>query len=419
MPEGTEMHKRADIPEVLSPAGDMERLVMAVTYGADAVYLAGTDFGMRAGAGNFSDEELPEAVSFAHAHGVRVYVTCNTVPTDGEIALLPEFLEKVASSGADAIITADLGVMRLSRRYAPDTALHISTQAGVVNSASANAFYDLGAKRVILARELSLEAIRRIRESVPDDLELEAFCHGSMCVSFSGRCTLSDYLAGRDPNRGRCAQPCRWKYHLMAEERPGEYFEIGEEGGAYILNSRDMCMIDHVPDMIGAGVSSLKIEGRTKSAYYVSSATAAYRHAVDAALRGKPLSPVWSEEVEKLSHRPYSTGFYYGYPGQYTEEGSYFSRFDVVAMVESCAADGTAVLSQRNLFRPGDRLEILRPDGDPVAFTAGELRDAEGAPVDAANHPEMELHTVLPVCVPRYSYLRKPRTENLPGHHAG
>lgn len=396
-------------PEVLAPAGDMEKLEMAVIYGADAVYLGGSAFGMRAGTANFSSEILPEAVSFAHRKNVRVYVTCNTVPTDEEVARLPAFLELIDSSGADGLIISDIGVMMLARKYAPHQDIHISTQAGVMNSQTAMSLYDLGAKRVVLARELSLDAIAELRSKVPADLEIEAFCHGAMCVSFSGRCTLSDYLTGRDPNRGMCAQPCRWKYHLMAEQNPGEYFEIGETDGTYILNSRDMCMIDHVPEMIRAGISSLKIEGRTKSAYYVASATAAYRHATDCALRGDPLPDIWKDEVNKLSHRPYSTGFFFGYPGQHTECGSYYSKFDVIAMVESCEADGSAILTQRNSFCPGDSAEILRPDGDPVPFTVGPMLDVNGQTVDVARHPVMELHTKLPVCVPKYSYIRKPR----------
>ena len=406
-------------PELLSPAGDPEKLTAAVVYGADAVYLAGTSFGMRAGTGNFSETELEDAVRYAHAHRVRVYVTCNTVPTDGDLQTMPAFLEQVDSAGADGVIVTDLGVFRLCRKYAPHAEIHVSTQAGVMNSASANAFYDLGAKRIVLARELSIRAIAELRSRVPDDLELEAFCHGAMCVSFSGRCTLSDYLTGRDPNRGMCAQPCRWKYHLMAEQNPGEFFEISEDGGTFILNSRDMCMIDHVADMIGAGVSSLKIEGRTKSAYYVASSTAAYRHALDCAADGVPLPDIWRDEVDKLSHRPYSTGFYYGQPGQSAGDGSYYSLCDVVAMVEACDSFGNAYLTQRNGFRPGDTLELLRPDGDPVSFTAGRILDASGFPVEVARHPKMDLFMKLPVHAPKYSYLRKLRTENTPGRKAG
>ena len=406
-------------PELLSPAGDPEKLTAAVVYGADAVYLAGTSFGMRAGTGNFNGQELKDAISYAHAHRVRVYVTCNTVPTDRDLLTMPAFLEQVDAYGADGLIVTDLGVLNLCRKYAPHVEIHISTQAGVMNSASANAFYDLGAKRIVLAREMSIRAIEELRTRIPDDLDIEAFCHGAMCVSFSGRCTLSDYLTGRDPNRGMCAQPCRWKYHLMAEQSPGEFFEISEDNGTFILNSRDMCMIDHVADMISAGRSSLKIEGRTKSAYYVASSTAAYRHALDCAAAGVPLPEIWRDEVNKLSHRPYSTGFYYGQPGQSVKDSSYFSLYDVVAMVEACDAFGNAYLTQRNGFRPGDTLELLRPDGDPVSFTAGKILDAAGFPVEITRHPKMDLFMKLPVPAPRYSFLRKLRTENTPGRKAG
>ena len=406
-------------PEILAPAGNLEKLVAAVEYGADAVYLAGSAYGMRTGAGNFADDALPGAISYCHDRGVRVYVTLNTIPTDGEMDALPPFLELLNEAGADAAIIADLGVLGAVRKYAPHMALHVSTQAGVMNAQTARAFYDLGAKRAVLARELSLEQIGALRARVPADLELEVFCHGAMCVSFSGRCTLSNYLTGRDANRGRCAQPCRWKYHLMEERRPGEYFEIGEDGGTYILNSRDMCMIEHVPELMAAGVTSLKIEGRTKSAYYAAAVTNAYRAAADAAAAGTPLDPRWVREVYQVSHRPYSTGFYYGEPGQFTEDACYFSESDVAAVVESCDEAGNAVLSQRNRFRPGDDLELLMPGRLPVPFTAGPMTDGEGRPVEAASHPKMELHTVLPLRAPRYSYLRMARTVSLSGHAVG
>lgn len=402
--------------EVLAPAGDMEKLTMAVLYGADAVYLSGEEFGMRAAAGNFAPEELAGAVRFCHERGVRVYAACNVIPNDDEMALLPAFLEVLDSAGADAVIVADLGVMKAAQKYAPRAAIHISTQAGVMNSAAARAFYDMGARRVILAREMTIDQIAALRAATPPDLELEAFCHGAMCVSFSGRCVLSNYLAGRDANHGRCAQPCRWKYRLVEEKRPGEYFEISEDGGAYILNSRDMCMIEHIPELLAAGVTSLKIEGRTKSAYYAAAATNAYRHAADAALAGKPLEDCWRQEVYKISHRPYSTGFYFGQPGQYTPDACYFSESDVVAQVLSCDGAGGAILSQRNRFSPGDEAELLMPGREPVSFTVGQLTDAGGQPVTVANHPQMELHTVLPVPAPENSFLRKRRETSRAGH---
>ena len=407
-------------PELLAPAGNHEKLVMAVEYGADAVYLSGAAFGMRAGAGNFRDDELAGAVRYCHDRGVRVYAAVNTIPRDGEMAVLPAFLELLDSAGADAVIVADLGVMNAVKKYAPRAAIHISTQAGILNADTARAFYDLGASRAVLARELTLEEITALRAKTPPELELEAFCHGAMCVSFSGRCTLSNYLTGRDANRGQCAQPCRWKYHLVEERRPGEFFEISEDNGTYILNSRDMCMIEHIPALLQAGISSLKIEGRTKSAYYAAAVTNAYRHALDAALAEEPLDPVWRREVYQVSHRPYSTGFYFGEPGQYTDDACYFSESDVAAVVESCDGEGNAVLTQRNRFCPGEELELLMPGGGaPLAFTAGPMTDRDGLSVEAAAHPKMELHIKLPVPAPRYSYLRKARRTALSGHGIG
>ncbi len=402
--------------EVLSPAGDMEKLTMAVTYGADAVYLAGPGYGMRAGAGTFGPEDMARAVLFCHGRGVKVYVTVNTIPTDEQMDALPAYLESLEAAGADGLIVSDVGVLALAKKYAPHAAVHISTQAGVMNAVTARAFHDMGASRVVLAREMSLEQIAALRARTPRELELEAFCHGAMCVSFSGRCVLSNYLTGRDANQGACAQPCRWRYHLIEEKRPGELMELTEDGGTYLFNSRDMCMIDHVPELMAAGVTSLKIEGRTKSAYYAAAVTNAYRHAADAAMAGEPLAEVWREEVYSLSHRPYSTGFYFGQPGQYTDDARYFSRYDVMAVVEDCGGDGHAVLTQRNRFSPGDGLELLMPGAEPMAFTAGDIFDADGAPVQAASHPKMELHMTLPVQAPRYSFLRKRRTEEKQGH---
>ena len=395
--------------EVLSPAGDMDRLITAVRYGADAVYLAGTSFGMRATAGNFTPDELRQAMRYAHTRGVRIYVTCNTVPNESEIGAIPEFLELLEDVSADGVIVTDIGVMSMCRRYAPHVEMHVSTQAGVMNSETAKAFYDLGAKRAVLAREMSMADIAKLRSEIPDDMDIEAFCHGAMCVSFSGRCLLSNYLTGRDANRGECAQPCRWKYYLVEEKRPGEYMQISEDNGTFIFNSRDMCMIDHVKEMYDAGISSIKIEGRTKSSYYVASVTSAYRHAVDAAEKGTELEQIWKDEVYKVSHREYSTGFYFGYPGQYTKDSEYYSTYDVAAVVDSCDETGNAVLQQRNRFFPGDELEILMPGKESVTFTAGEIRDSEGSIIEAARHADMELHMSLPVPAPQGSFLRKMR----------
>lgn len=395
--------------ELLAPAGDMERLLMALHYGADAVYLAGTEFGMRASAGNFDNEGMQAAVKLCHDKGVDVHVTCNTLPREYEIKHLPEYLEFLNDIGVDALIVADLGVIAMAKKYAPHTKLHVSTQLGIVNSETCKAVYDMGASRAVLARELSLEEIREIRKYSPSGLELEAFIHGAMCVSFSGRCLLSNYMTNRDANRGECAQPCRWKYHLVEEKRPGEYFEITEDKGTYIMNSNDMCMIEHIPELIAAGITSFKIEGRMKSAYYAAAVTNAYRHALDAAIENEPLSQVWIDEVEKVSHRTYSTGFYFGYPGQYYSHNDsiYFATADVCAVVESCDSEGNAILTQRNKFFIGDTVELLTNDSEPIAFKVEDVKNKDDEPIESTPHPMMELHMKLPKPCSPLSLLRK------------
>jgi len=394
-------------PELLAPAGDMERLRMAVLYGADAVYLAGTTFGMRAFAGNFEGDELLEAVRFAHENNVRVHVTVNTMPRNDEIRQLPAYLEQLDAAGVDALIMADMGAFTMAGRYAPHCERHISTQASIANYACANAWHDLGADRVILARELSLQEIREIRANTPKELEIEAFVHGAMCVSYSGRCLLSNYMTGRDSNRGACAQPCRYQYYLMEEKRPGEYFPVFEdEKGTYIMNSRDMCMIDHIEDLMDAGLDSLKIEGRAKSAYYAAVVTGAYRHAIDAAAAGEPVDPVWRDEVEHVSHRHYATGFYYGQPGQFYENSRYIREWQVVALVTSCDENGMATLTLRNKFSAGDEVELVGPDTKPFAFTVPEMEDEEGNLLQEPKNPQMIFRMQLPKPVPVWSILR-------------
>ena len=394
--------------ELLAPAGDMERLEMAVAYGADAVYLAGTTFGMRSFAGNFTPEELKRAVALCHKKGVRVHVTCNTMPRNDEVARLPEWLTYLDQVGVDAVILADVGVMALAGKYAPHVQRHISTQASIVNYETARAWHDLGADRVILARELSLDEIREIRAKTPPELELEAFAHGAMCVSYSGRCLLSNYMTGRDSNRGACAQPCRYKYALMEEKRPGEYFPVYEdEKGTYIMNSRDMCTIDHVAELIDAGLDSLKLEGRAKSAYYAAIVTGAYRHAIDAALAGQPLDPVWRDEVEHISHRHYSTGFYFGQPGQFTEDSRYIRDWQIVAKVRSCTPDGRAVLTLNNKFSVGDQLELVGPGLRPCPVTVKALWDEDGQSLDQVRKPQMVFQLDLPCQAPPLSLLRR------------
>ena len=394
-------------PELLCPAGDMEKLKMAVLYGADAVYLGGTSFGMRSFAGNFDRDELPEAVRYAHSHGVRAHVTVNTMPRNEETAQLPEYLRSLDAAGVDALIVADLGVFTMAGKYAPNCERHISTQQSIANYACAQAWYDLGAQRVVLARELSLPEIRELRARVPEKLELETFCHGAMCVSYSGRCLLSNYMTGRDSNRGECAQPCRYQYALMEEKRPGEYFPVFEdEKGTYIMNSRDMCMIDHLDDLMDAGIDCLKIEGRAKSAYYAAIVTGAYRHVLDDLEAGRVPDPVWRDEVEHVSHRHYSTGFFYGQPGQYTENSRYLREWQICAVVERCDADGNAVLSLRNKFRTGDTVELVGPDFRPMLWTAGAMEDMDGIPLSEPRTPQMRFRAKLPCCVPELSFVR-------------
>ena len=394
--------------ELLSPAGDMERLKMAVLYGADAVYLAGTDFGMRAFAGNFTPEELPLAVKYAHDHGVKAHVTVNIMPRNDEIAQLPAYLERLDDAGVDALIVADMGAFTLAGKYAPHCERHISTQQSIANYECAQAWFDLGAQRVVLARECSLKEVAEIRKKVDPRLEIETFGHGAMCVSYSGRCLLSNYMTGRDSNRGACAQPCRYQYALMEEKRPGEYFPVYEdEKGTYILNSRDMCMIDHLQDLMDAGVDCIKIEGRAKSAYYAAIVTGAYRHVIDDIVAGREIDKVWRDEVDHVSHRIYSTGFYYGEPGQYTAHSRYIREWQIVAKVESCDENGLAVCSLNNKFRAGDELEIVGPDLRPFTVTAPVMADMEGNPLEEPRTPQMKFTMQLPKAVPALSMIRR------------
>ena len=388
------------IPELLAPAGDLERLRYAVCYGADAVYCGMPEFGMRSAPANFTPEQLEEGVIFAHARGRKVYLTLNTLPTNEEADRLPEAIRQAAKAGVDAFIVADLGVLDACKTYAPEIDVHMSTQTGITNYAAANACYKMGAKRVVLARELPLEEIKRIRDKTPPELEIETFVHGAMCMSFSGRCLLSNYMIGRDANRGECAQPCRWGYYLMEEKRPGQYFPIYEdEKGSYILNAKDLCMIEYIDKVIEAGVTSLKIEGRAKSFYYVAVVTNAYRQAVDL-YKKDPAHfqlPAWiEEETRKVSHRQYSTGFYFGRPeqGQYYENGGYVRQWDVVAVVDKTEND-ILYCTQRNKFSLGETVEILCPGGtpeqQPISYTVTAITDAEGNARQTANNAMMKL----------------------------
>ncbi len=401
--------------ELLSPVGDMERLGAAIDFGADAVYLAGQEFGMRAAPTNFGAQELCTAVQTAHNNGVRVYLTCNTVPHNDELSRLPGFLEAARDAGVDAFIISDFGVMEMAKKYAPDVDIHISTQAGVANYASANALYHLGASRVVLARELSLEEIAEIRAKTPPELEIECFVHGAMCVSFSGRCLLSSYLTRRDANRGDCAQPCRWEYALMESKRQGQYMPVFEDqSGTYILNSKDMCMIGYVPELVKAGITSLKIEGRAKSAYYVAVTTNAYRSAIDEYLDNpqSKVSPWIVEEVNKISHREYSTGFYFGTePGQVYSNGGYVRDYDVIAVCEGYE-NGIATLTQRNRFFRGDTADVLEPGRRPYLVRLDDISDAYGNPINAAPHAVMTVFLKTDRPIAKGAILRKERHDN-------
>lgn len=384
-------------PELLAPAGDRERFDKALYFGADAIYVGGAEFGMRTAPSNFSFEELKDAVENAHKQNVKVYLTCNTVPRNNEILRLPAFIEKAKECNVDALIISDLGTLETAKKVAPDIDIHISTQAGITNYATANVFYNLGAKRIVTARELSLTDIAEIRAKIPSDMEIECFVHGAMCMSFSGRCLISNYLADRDANRGDCAQPCRWKYHIMEETRPGEYFPVLEDdNGTYLMNSRDMCMIEHIPELISAGISSFKIEGRAKSAYYTAVITNAYRAAIDAFL-SDPVDdfklPEWiSQEVRKVSYRQYCTGFYYGRPQDNAEifyDGGYRREWNVAAEVTK-TDDGRLYGIQRNRFFEGDELEVMQKGCEPFRIKVTDLKNSAGESIENAPHPMME-----------------------------
>ena len=397
----------------------MARLKAAIQFKADAVYLGGTVFGMRSAPENFSDSALEEGVALAHANGVKVYLTANVLPRSDELNELPRFLSHAKDCGVDALIISDLGVLDYAKRFAPGVAIHMSTQTGIVNYAAANACYRLGARRIVTARELSLKEIKTLRANIPEDMEIECFVHGAMCVSFSGRCLLSNYLTGRDANRGACAQPCRWKYALTEEKRPGLYFPIedGEDGGTYILNARDLCMIEHIPELIDAGISSFKIEGRAKSEYYVAVITNAYRKAIDACLAQPEgfVLPQWiKDEVTKVSYRDYCTGFYFDDPhenAQISFRGGYDRAWDVMAIVEKWE-NGVAYCTQRNRFFSGDALEVLTPDAVPFPVTAAELFNADGERVEATNHPMMAFSFPCETPLPDGAILRKQREQN-------
>ena len=399
-------------PELLAPAGTMEKLQMALSYGADAAYLGGEQFGLRAFGGNFTREEICEAVRLAHAQGKKIYVTVNVFPHNEDLVSLPDYLRFLADASVDAVLVADLGAFMLAREAAPHLPVHISTQANNVNWRTVRAWQELGAERVVLARELSREEIREIRRHT--DVELELFVHGAMCISYSGRCLLSAYFTGRDANRGRCAQSCRWKYALVEESRPGEYYPIAEdERGTYIMNSKDLCLLPYLDEVVACGIDSLKIEGRMKSVHYAASVVKAYRMALDSCLSGGCciVQPEWMEELEKVSHRAYTTGFFFGRTTEADQiygSSSYEQTSEFVGLVRSYDPEThLAVIEQRNHMHLGEKIEFFQPRGTLFHQKLAEMWDENGRPIETAPHPQQIIRIRMAQAVEPYSILRR------------
>lgn len=403
------------VPELLAPAGNLEKLKIALTYGADAVYLAGKAYGLRAAAGNFSLEEMEEGVRFAHERGKKVYVTLNIIPHNGDLKGLDQYIQNIDRIGVDAVIVADPGILTIVKENAPGLSVALSTQANNTNWKSAIFWHNAGVNRIVLARELSLKEIKTIVENTPDTLEIEGFIHGAMCISYSGRCLLSNYMANRDSNRGACAHPCRWQYHLVEEKRPGEYYPVYEdERGTYIFNSKDLCMIEHIPDLINAGITSFKIEGRMKSLYYVATVVSIYRKAIDAYIKDPEtfeFDPTWLEELAKASHREYTTGFYFTRPGdkeQLYETSTYIRNYDFAGLVIDYNENtGVATIEQRNRMEIGDQIEVMGPYRDFFSQEITEMTDEENNPIDSAPHAQQIIKIKMDHPVKPLDILRK------------
>lgn len=400
-------------PELLAPAGSLEKLKIAVIYGADAVYFGGRNFGLRAFSENFTSDEMSEAVQFAHQHGARAYVTVNIFPHNADLVELPAYLSELEHIGVDAIILSDPGVYRIAKQVVPNLEIHISTQANNVNWSSALFWQELGVKRIVLARELSLDEVGEIRQRV--QLDLEAFVHGAMCMAYSGRCLLSSYLTERDPNRGECAHTCRWRYALVEEKRPGQYFPIEEdERGTYIMNSKDLCMVNHIPALVKAGISSFKIEGRMKSINYVATVTKIYREAIDRFYTNQDNfipDPLWMEELTKISHREYTTGFYLGKPGAGDQIYGYnasLQTHDFVGLVKEYLPDRKlAVVEQRNHMRVGDELEIVGPGRPNIVYPIRQMYDEHGTAIEVAPHAQQTVLMPMDYPVRPFDLLRR------------
>lgn len=404
-------------PELLAPAGNLEKLKIAIEYGADAVYIGGEEFSLRVAADNFTNDEIKQGVDFAKARGKKVYLTANIIPHNKDIDEYGRFLRDVKDLGLDAVILSDLGMFDVTKELAPELEIHISTQANNVNYRSAQKWYEMGAKRVILAREMSLDEISEIRRRTDKDLELEAFVHGAMCISYSGRCLLSNYMAGRDGNGGACAHPCRWKYYLMEEKRPGEYMPVFEnERGTFIYNSKDLCMINHIDKLVESGLTSFKIEGRVKSEFYVATVVAAYRRAIDSYFENPDTwepNPEWLSELKKVSHRDYTTGFYFGRPGgteQHYASSSYIREYDMVGVAEGYdEKTNMAKIVQKNRFFKGDEVEFLCPDGSFFTQKIEYMTDADGNEIEVANRPQSIAYVKTDKKVFKDSFMRKRR----------
>lgn len=401
--------------ELLAPAGNLYKLKIAVKYGADAVYIGGEAFSLRVAADNFTKAEMREGIEYAHAHDCKVYITANIIARNYDLPEMREYFKEIYEMGADAVIISDLGAFMICREVAPKLEIHVSTQANNTNYETVKAWYNLGAKRVVLAREMSIREVKEIRENIPEDCELEAFVHGAMCISYSGRCLLSNYMTNRDSNRGACAHPCRWNYALMEEKRQGEYFPVYEnERGTFIMNSKDLCMIEHIPQLIGSGVYSLKIEGRVKSEYYVATIISAYRKAIDAYYENPSeykFNPVWLEEVKKVSHRDYYTGFFFGIPdtgAQIYGSSSYIRDYDIIGIViDYDPKTSLAKVTQRNRFFLGDEIEIMQPGKDFTTQKVEVLKNEDMEDIEVANHAAMTFYIKTDVPVVKDAMLRK------------
>ena len=403
-------------PELLVPASSLEVLKIAVLYGADAVYIGGEAYGLRAKARNFSMEDMEKGIRFAHEHGVKVHVTVNILAHNRDLAGVREYLQELKSLAPDALIIADPGIFTLAREICPEIDIHISTQANNTNSETFRFWHRLGARRVVTARELSLEEIREIRASVPEDLEIETFIHGAMCISYSGRCLLSNFLTGRDANRGECTHPCRWKYSLMEETRPGEYMPVFEnERGTYIFNSKDLCMIEHLEDLAESGVDSMKIEGRMKTALYVATVARTYRRAIDDLMKDPALYQAhmdwYREQISNCTYRQFTTGFFYGRPteeSQIYDSNTYIREYTYLGYAEEVCPDGRVRITQRNKFVTGETIEIMKPDGRDIPVQIRSIRDESGAEVESAPHPQQVLYVDLGPGIETYDILRRP-----------